>query len=51
MSRARWLLAAIAPLGRVDLDVTIDLGPAIFDRIDWATFPDEPGRGLYWPRP
>ena len=31
---------------QVDLDVTIDLGPALFDRIDWATFPDEPGRGL-----
>jgi hypothetical protein len=31
---------------RVDLDVTIDLGPALFDRIDWATFPDGPGRGL-----
>ena len=30
----------------VELLVTIDLGPALFDRLDFASFPDEPGRRL-----
>jgi hypothetical protein len=56
------LPAAGAPIGRlagpldlpadnrhppqVDLQVAIALGPQLLDRLDWASFPDEPGRKL-----